>query len=128
MIPKSTCTVLSWSFADMVMLVKNLSCLIQLFSAEAEQGDTAYFSSHTIRQMSFLQSIVSCFLHFPAFCWFYCLKIAPKHSLKCCVVKVFLDTRLYTLWGKKNILNFIHAWVIMLLAMGSVLMNQLHIK
>lgn len=111
---------LLWSFADMRRIGKSLSCSKCTFPAEVEQGSTlpSCFSSHGVKQMSFMCLFSATFLCFllviSLFKWRPTVVrkcyLGPKHmkAVMCFIEKIVLE-------------NFIQAQIIML---KSVLMSQ----
>lgn len=68
----------SWTCAEQ----QKMSCLMPVFPAKAERSDPlpSPFGSHILNRFLFI-SLVPCFLHFCAFCWWFgCLKKKPKRS------------------------------------------------
>lgn len=118
--------------SKMGRVVKILNYPMCTFPAEVKQGDTllSHLISQMVKQVSFfIVYLVPHFSHFCAFCWwFYCLKWPPNAVLKCCLV--FQGAEGYQVPYGENIC--IKAWLwqeyTVLLAVSSMLMNQLHIK
>lgn len=112
------CVALFQSCVNRHRAEKNLNCLMDMFPAKASYGKQMFFSD---LQPHFLYSCAF-------FWWFHCLKWPTNVALKCCLM--FLRTRRLwrALWGKYVCqISVFQAWVTVLLAAGSKLMNQQYI-
>ena len=65
--PESIVLVLSWSFTSMCTAVKNFSCLMCVFPAEAEQGDALLSCSISDYRVLFTVCLLPCFCIFVLF-------------------------------------------------------------
>lgn len=97
----------SWTCAEQ----QKMSCLMHVFPAKAERSDPlpSPFGSHILNRFLFI-SLVPCFLHFCAFCWWCgCLKKKnPNIVLKCRLVFLSVKKLWCTLW-RKRVLDKLHA-------------------
>lgn len=116
----------------MSRVAKNLSCLIAMFSVEVERGKNSLpfcFSSYTINKCPFCHLFGTMFPSFLCFLLVILLfKLASKHSAEVLSSVTRSKKAVMCLTEKICMLgSFVEAWVIVLLAVNSTLMNQQHV-
>lgn len=113
---------LSKPFTDMHRVATKFELQTLMRPAEVEQSKPlpSCFSSYAINKHPFHDLFSVTFSYFCAFCWWpRCSRWPSCMVLKCCLVFLNEGRRKYLCW-----MRYIRAWVTVLLAINSILMNQ----